>query len=141
MPSKVFALRKSKSDLINEIHKLYDAVAREIVQQGESVCLKLHFGEPGNTAYLKPQYVKPVVDMVRKQDARPFLTDANTLYKGGISDTKTHHSKETMGADVIIARAAITADSLIVLTHFKGHDCTGFGGASDRAGHRNCSLK
>jgi uncharacterized Fe-S center protein len=166
MQSKVFALRKSKSDLVKEIHRLYDAVAKEIVQSGESVAVKLHFGEPGNTAYLKPQYVKPIVDLIKKQGALPFLTDANTLYKGGRSDSKTHlesahkhgYSKETMGADVIIAdgpdchdvekiivnlkhfedvsiaRAAVTSDALIALTHFKGHDCAGFGGAIKNVG-------
>ncbi len=166
MPSKVFLLKKSEVDLIGEIPRLFDAVAKDVIAKGDSVAIKLHFGEPGNEAYLKPRYVKPIVDKVKEAGGVPFLTDANTLYKGGRSDTKTHlesakahgYSLETLGVEVVIAdgpdshdvekipvnlkhfnelslaRAVVATKSLIVLTHFKGHDCTGFGGSIKNIG-------
>lgn len=45
--------------------------------------IKIHFGEPGNLAYLRPNYAKTVVDFVRSLGGKPFLTDCNTLYVGG----------------------------------------------------------
>lgn len=44
--------------------------------------IKVHFGEVGNMAYLRPNWAKTVVDFVRERGGRPFLTDANTLYVG-----------------------------------------------------------
>ena len=46
------------------------------------VAIKLHFGEAGNMSYLRPNWVKTLVDFVRERGGRPFLTDANTLYVG-----------------------------------------------------------
>jgi uncharacterized Fe-S center protein len=166
LDSKVFFLKKGSSDLLDGINNLFDTVASNIISNGDSVAIKLHFGEPGNTAYLKPQFVKPIVDKVKLAGGVPFLTDANTLYKGGRSDSKTHlitardhgYSKETMGAEIVIAdgpdcrdvqkikvdlkhfkelsvaAAPLRADALIVLTHFKGHECTGFGGSIKNVG-------
>jgi len=154
------------ADLADKLPELFDLVAGSVIKSGDSVAIKLHFGEPGNKAYLKPHLVRPIVDAVQTLGGRPFLTDANTLYKGGRSDSKTHlesaklhgYSKETMGVDIVIAdgldghfvenapvnlnhfkevslaKAAIDADCLIALSHFKGHDCTGFGGAIKNVG-------
>ena len=49
---------------------------------GRFVAIKLHFGEPGNLAFLRPNYARCVADMVREQGGLPFLTDCNTLYAG-----------------------------------------------------------
>lgn len=46
------------------------------------VAIKIHFGEPGNLAYLRPNYAKAVADFVKEQGGLPFLTDCNTLYVG-----------------------------------------------------------
>ena len=46
------------------------------------VAIKLHFGEAGNMSYLRPNWVKTLVDFVKERGGRPFLTDANTLYVG-----------------------------------------------------------
>ena len=45
-------------------------------------CIKLHLGEPGNLAYLRPNYAKTVADVVKELGGKPFLSDANTLYVG-----------------------------------------------------------
>ncbi|MCH1983694.1 DUF362 domain-containing protein [Ruminococcus sp. OA3] len=52
--------------------------------------IKMHFGEPGNLAYLRPNYAKTVVDVVRELGGRPFLTDCNTLYIGGRKNALDH---------------------------------------------------
>lgn len=44
------------------------------------LAIKIHFGEPGNLAYLRPNYAKTVVDIVKELGGKPFLTDCNTLY-------------------------------------------------------------
>ena len=54
------------------------------------VAIKIHFGEPGNLAYLRPNYAKVVVDFVRARGGKPFLTDCNTLYVGGRKNALDH---------------------------------------------------
>src|SRR5574344_2527540 len=54
------------------------------------VAIKLHFGEPGNMAYLRPNYVAKMADYLRSLGAKPFLTDCNTLYSGGRSNAVDH---------------------------------------------------
>ena len=46
------------------------------------VAIKLHFGEPGNLAYLRPQYARALAEFIKSKGGRPFLTDCNTLYVG-----------------------------------------------------------
>ncbi|MDY4999960.1 MAG: DUF362 domain-containing protein, partial [Lachnospiraceae bacterium] len=46
------------------------------------VAIKIHFGELGNIAYLRPNYAKAVADIVKECGGKPFLTDCNTLYPG-----------------------------------------------------------
>jgi uncharacterized Fe-S center protein len=54
------------------------------------VALKVHFGEPGNLAYIRPNYARTIVEMVRSKGAIPFLTDCNTLYYGRRSNGPMH---------------------------------------------------
>ena len=55
----------------------------DIDMEGKYVAIKLHFGEPGNMAYLRPNWAKAVADLVKSKGGKPFLTDCNTLYIGG----------------------------------------------------------
>ena len=41
--------------------------------------IKIHFGEPGNISYLRPNFAKAVVDVIKELGGKPFLTDCNTL--------------------------------------------------------------
>jgi uncharacterized Fe-S center protein len=52
--------------------------------------IKMHFGEPGNLAYLRPNYAKTMVDIVKELGGKPFLTDCNTLYVGGRKNSLDH---------------------------------------------------
>ncbi len=57
---------------------------------GKFVAIKMHFGELGNLAYLRPNYAKVVVDLCKEQGGLPFLTDCNTLYPGSRKNALEH---------------------------------------------------
>ncbi|MCI1209174.1 MAG: DUF362 domain-containing protein [Treponema sp.] len=57
---------------------------------GKFTAIKIHFGEPGNLAYLRPNYAKVVADVVKELGGKPFLTDCNTLYVGGRKNALDH---------------------------------------------------
>lgn len=61
-----------------------------IDMDGKYVAIKMHFGEPGNLAYLRPNWTKAVVDLVKAQGGKPYLTDCNTLYVGGRKNALDH---------------------------------------------------
>lgn len=83
----------------------------DIDMDGKFVAIKLHFGEPGNMAYLRPNWAKVVADLVKDQGGKPFLTDCNTLYVGGRKNALDHIESAytngfnpfTTGCHVIIA--------------------------------------
>ena len=161
MPSEVLFTTDKDS-----ISKLFDRLNIAFLNESTFTAVKIHFGETGNTAYLKPETVKPIIDRIRATKTKAFLTDANTLYKGTRGDAVSHirtacehgyglkeiglpvliadglngkeYIKEPVNLkrlkEVNIASAAYHADNMIVLTHFKGHELTGFGGALKNVG-------
>ena len=58
--------------------------------QNKYTAIKIHFGEPGNLAFLRPNYAKVVVDVVKELGGKAFLTDCNTLYVGGRKNALDH---------------------------------------------------
>lgn len=168
--SKVYFADFSAKPGFNLLQKL----KRLLIQSGiknidfdqKFVAVKIHFGEPGNLAYLRPNYAKVVCDLIKELGGRPFLTDCNTLYVGKRKNALDHldaayengFSPFSTGCHVIIAdglkgtdekrvpihldyikeakigRAIMDADIFISLTHFKGHESTGFGGAIKNIG-------
>ena len=52
--------------------------------------IKIHFGEPGNLAFLRPNYAAVVVKVVKELGGKAFLTDCNTLYVGGRKNALDH---------------------------------------------------
>ncbi|MDR1740062.1 MAG: DUF362 domain-containing protein [Bacteroidales bacterium] len=54
------------------------------------VAIKIHFGEAGNLAYLRPNYAATVVKLIQRLGGKPFLTDSNTLYTGARSNAVDH---------------------------------------------------
>ena len=50
--------------------------------EGKFVAIKMHFGELGNVSFLRPNFAKAVVDVVKELGGKPFLTDCNTMYPG-----------------------------------------------------------
>jgi len=63
---------------------------RERTGRGHLTAIKLHFGEKGNTAFIRPVFVRKVVDEIAAAGGRPFLTDTNTLYVGTRSNAVDH---------------------------------------------------
>jgi uncharacterized Fe-S center protein len=78
---------------------------------GELTAVKIHFGERGVTSHVQPLMVKPIVEYLLGAGAKPFLTDANTLYVGQRGEAVSHamqaaqHGFDPLlfGAPVIIA--------------------------------------
>ena len=72
------------NNLLQKLDRLMEQAGMgQIDFQDKFVAIKIHFGEPGNLAYLRPNYAKVVVDFVKARGGKPFLTDCNTLYVGG----------------------------------------------------------
>ena len=82
-----------------------------IDMEDKFVAIKIHFGEPGNLAFLRPNFAKAVADVVKEQKGLPFLTDCNTLYVGRRKHALEHidaayengFSPFSTGCNVIIA--------------------------------------
>ena len=100
------------NNLLTKLEKLIRrAGIGDIDFDGKFTAIKIHFGEPGNLAYIRPNYVARVVDVIRSMGAKPFLTDSNTLYTGGRSNAVDHldaamengFNRIGAHADVIIA--------------------------------------
>lgn len=158
---------KQGLSLLDKVEKLFELAGfDQIIKPKELVAVKLHFGEKGNTGYIRPQFVRRVVDRIASAGGNPFVTDANTLYVGSRSNAVDHFrtsvengfAYSVIGAPVIIAdglngrdyvsvdvglknfqsvkiaSAAYHADAMLVLTHFKGHEISGFGGAIKNVG-------
>ena len=138
-----------------------------IDMDGKFVAIKMHFGEKGNLSFLRPNYARAVVDVVKSLGGKPFLTDCNTMYPGSRKNALEHlycawengFTPLTVGCPIIIGdglkgtddvvvpvvggeyvkeayigRAVMDADIIISLTHFKGHEETGFGGCLKNLG-------
>lgn len=80
-----------KEGLIDKLGRLVQTAGLEnVISERDLVAVKLHFGEAGGTAFIRPVFIRRVVDDIKKVGGIPFLTDANTLYAGKRSDTPTH---------------------------------------------------
>jgi len=152
---------------IEKVQKLMKAAGvSDIDFNGKFVAIKMHFGEYGNLAFLRPNYAKAVADVIKELGGMPFLTDCATLYPGYRKNALSHldcaqlngFNELSTGCHVIIGdglkgtdealvpidgeyvkeakigRAIMDADVFVSLTHFKGHESTGFGGALKNIG-------
>ena len=63
---------------------------KDIDMDGKFVAIKMHFGELGNLAFLRPNYAKVIADLCKEQGGMPFLTDCNTLYPGSRKNALEH---------------------------------------------------
>ena len=158
---------KNKKSLLEKVEILAEnAGIKNIIEKDELVAVKVHFGERGNTGFVSPIFVRRVVGKIKEAGGRPFVTDANTLYKGSRGNAVSHietalqngFSYTTVEAPIIISdglnghdyqeikvngkhhksvkisSAAASADALVVISHFKGHEMAGFGGALKNIG-------
>ena len=146
------------------LRTLFSKVAN-VISEGDSVAVKLHMGEYGGSAYLRPPIVRRACDLIKEAGGKPFVTDTTTLYSAGrftasqylATAARNGFTEESLGAPVVIAdgekgydgefvdisrrvsdcsldkikvaKEILHTDSMIVLTHLKGHELSGFGGS------------
>src|SRR3989304_7010167 len=80
-----------KRNLFDKLDALMERVnLNRRFSKGRLIAIKLHFGEKGNTSYIRPNFVRRVVERVKETGAKPFLTDANTLYVGQRGESVSH---------------------------------------------------
>lgn len=109
--------------LTKKLQKLIKTAGIESIDMdGKFVAIKMHFGELGNLAYLRPNYAKAVADVIKENGGRPFLTDCNTLYPGSRKHALEHldcaningFNTITTGCQIIIADGLRGTDDIIV---------------------------
>ena len=143
--SKVFFTREITP---SAVVGLYRALGIELPGK---VAVKLHSGEPGNQNFIHPDFWKPAIDLVGGT-----MVECNTAYDGGRNTTEKHlktmqqHGwSDSFPVDILDAEGEVALpvhggkhltvnyvgdhmanyDSMLVLSHFKGHPMGGFGGA------------
>ena len=143
--SKVYFSKEITPENVVEIFKKLN------VELGEKVAVKLHSGEKGNQNYIRPEFVKPIIDLVNGT-----VVECNTAYSGARNSTekhkqlmKDHKWTDYFDVDIMDGEGEITFeipngkvikenyvgknitnyDSMLVLSHFKGHPMGGYGGA------------
>lgn len=95
-------------------HMIRQAGFDQLDLKDKYVAIKIHFGELGNMAYIRPNYAGVLVRMIREKGGKPFLTDANTLYTGSRSNAIDHlHTAMVNGFNPIVTDCdVIIADGL-----------------------------
>lgn len=147
-------MEKAKVYFIKEINpenlvKVYEALGVEL---NGKVAVKLHSGEEGNQNYLKPEFVRPIVERVNGT-----VVECNTAYEGARNTTEKHEKLmqdhgwtqyfdvdilDSEGDDLVleipsgkrikknyVGNHIKNYDSMLVISHFKGHPMGGYGGA------------
>lgn len=78
------------------------------------VAVKIHFGEMGNAAFIRPIYLRTIVSAIKENSGVPFLTDANTLYAGTRSDAPQHLTTAVQNgfAYAVVEAPLVIADGL-----------------------------
>ena len=146
MKSKVYFSSKITPEKVLEI---YASLGKTLTGK---VAAKVHSGEEGNQNFLRPVFWKPILDSVGAT-----VVECNTAYDGARNETKKHkkllidHGWDDLydidlmdgdGPDLslpipdgkaikenLVGKNIVNYDSMLVLSHFKGHPMGGFGGA------------
>lgn len=100
-----------KENLFDKISKLLALCGlAQRVGEGDLAAVKIHFGEKGNSAFIRPIFARRVVDELKKLGAKPFLTDSSTLYPG---ERKEAISALACGIENGFAYAVVNAPLII----------------------------
>lgn len=145
MKSKVYFTSEITADAVL---KLYNKINYKL---NGNVCVKVHSGEPGNQNFLRPSFWKPIINEVKGT-----VVECNTAYEGKRNTTKAHletfklHGWDVFRVDLLdsegpdlvldipqgiqiksnyVGKGLANYDSMLVLSHFKGHPMGGYGGA------------
>lgn len=119
------------------------------------ILVKIHFGEPGNRAAFKPQDIKPILGALNSRGVDPILFDSPVAYPSPRGTVEGHlkvakqkgfgdlgkilisnqgKKVKTKDMEVEVCRPLIEAENVLVISHVKGHMCSGFGGAIKNLG-------
>ena len=152
----------ASQNLLKEAERLYDEAGTfDCIQRGDLVAIKLHVGELGNPNYVQPFFVHDIIRSVKEAGGKPFLTDSNTYYHAlrhnaydhmitalmngfnmapfivadGLK-SENYRTVKTKGIlqEIEVSGAIAEADAMIVVSHDKGHELSGFGGAIKNLG-------
>lgn len=100
-----------KENLFDKISRLLELTGlKQSVAEGDLTAVKIHFGEKGNHAFIRPIFARRVVEEIKKLGARPFLTDSSTLYPG---ERKEAVSALACGIENGFAYAVVNAPLII----------------------------
>src|SRR5512138_630088 len=144
-------------NLIEEANRLHDQAGTfKGIEEGDLVAIKIHVGELGNPYYVQPCFVHDIVRRVKELGAKPFLTDSNTYYMAQRHNAYDHMQTALMNgfnmapfiaADglksenyrtvqtkgyfdkIEVSGVIAETDAMIVVSHCKGHELSGFGGS------------
>ena len=163
-PPQVFFSEKFEPTVIKILFEKACQCENGDIQKADRTAIKVHFGEKGNSRFVPPRSIKPVVDALKAMNSDFFLTDANTLYRGMRLNATDHlkiamkHGFGALGTRIVIAdgelgdeeenieirkeifshvkigRQIAKADAIVAISHFKGHILFGFGGALKNIG-------
>jgi uncharacterized protein len=117
-PSKVYFtdLRTSftKNLLFKETALLESIDLKGAIAPRGLIAIKLHFGEKGNLAFIRPNFIRRIVDYIKECGACPFLTDTNTLYSGSRGNSVSHLNTaiENGFAYAVVNAPVIIADGM-----------------------------
>ena len=146
MKSKVYFSKTITPEKVLELYKLINTPL------SGKVAVKVHSGEPGNQNFLRPDFWKPLIDHVGGT-----VVECNTAYEGTRNTTEKHVKTmkdhgwtdnfpvdimDAEGPDLVLSikkgkqiqknyvgKNLANYDSMLVLSHFKGHPMGGYGGA------------
>ena len=145
MKSKVYFTKNITSDSLIKMYQVLN------IELSGNIAIKLHSGEEGNQNFVKPLFVKPLIDYLKGT-----VVECNTAYEGSRNETKKHQEllkkhgwSKYFKVDLLDSEDEIELsipdglvikknyvgkniekyDSMLVLSHFKGHPMGGFGGA------------
>ena len=147
---------------MDDAGRLYDASGTfECIEKDDLVAVKLHVGELGNPYYVQPFFIHDIIRRVKEAGGKPFLTDSNTLYHANRSNAYDHMNNALINGfnmapfivadglrsenyrvvptkgilnEIEVSGAIAEADAMIVVSHDKGHELSGFGGAIKNLG-------
>lgn len=111
------------TSLLDKLDKLIDKAGISAIDfKQKYVAIKIHFGEPGNLSYLRPNFAKKVADKIKSLGGKPFLTDCNTLYVGRRNNALVHldaayengYSPFSTGCQIIIGDGLKGTDDIEV---------------------------
>lgn len=121
----------------------------------KTIAIKIHFGEINNKTAFKPEHIKPITNILKELKFNFFMFDSSVAYPGPRANPITHKALALMkgwgklselrlkddfvvvkgkNLDYEVCSELGNADAVLIISHFKGHDCAGFGGAIKNLG-------